>query len=175
MYKLFCIDLDGTLLNDKCKISKENIEAINYAKNRGFKICINTGRNYYSSIDYCKQINADYLIYLQGCFIFDLNNNKYIRNKIISFLYFLLYYMFPYKFIGNKYYGLKKLCKHLSIKLKEVISIGNDSSDLTMLNKSGLGICMINSDWVLKYNVNHITNFDNNNSGVADTIYEILK
>lgn len=43
-YKLICIDIDGTLLNDNKEISKENIEAIKKAAGKGIKIALITGR-----------------------------------------------------------------------------------------------------------------------------------
>lgn len=43
-YKLICIDLDGTLLDDKKRISEENIAAIRRASAQGVKIAIITGR-----------------------------------------------------------------------------------------------------------------------------------
>lgn len=44
MIKLIAIDLDGTLLNSKSEISKENIEAIKTAQSCGIEIVISTGR-----------------------------------------------------------------------------------------------------------------------------------
>lgn len=43
-YKLICIDLDGTLLNDNKEISPENIKVIKEAVNKGILVCITTGR-----------------------------------------------------------------------------------------------------------------------------------
>jgi Cof subfamily protein (haloacid dehalogenase superfamily) len=43
-YKLICIDMDGTLLDDKGKISEENMEAIKKAYDKGIMIAIATGR-----------------------------------------------------------------------------------------------------------------------------------
>lgn len=41
---LFCTDLDGTLLNDKKQISKENLDAIEYFKSEGGLFTFITGR-----------------------------------------------------------------------------------------------------------------------------------
>lgn len=46
MIKLIASDMDGTLLNSKHKISKENLEAIKKAKEMGIKFTIATGRMY---------------------------------------------------------------------------------------------------------------------------------
>lgn len=45
MIKLITIDLDGTLLKDHYIISKENMDAIEYAKKKGVLVGVNTGRN----------------------------------------------------------------------------------------------------------------------------------
>lgn len=46
MIKLIASDMDGTLLNDKRLISKENVQAIKKAQSKGIKFLIATGRNY---------------------------------------------------------------------------------------------------------------------------------
>jgi len=46
MIKLIASDMDGTLLNSKHKISKENLEAIKKAQEIGVKFAISTGRMY---------------------------------------------------------------------------------------------------------------------------------
>jgi Cof subfamily protein (haloacid dehalogenase superfamily) len=46
MIKLIVSDMDGTLLNSKHKISKENLEAIKKAEEIGIKFAIATGRMY---------------------------------------------------------------------------------------------------------------------------------
>ena len=46
MIKLIASDMDGTLLNSKHKISKENLEAVKMAQEMGIKFAIATGRMY---------------------------------------------------------------------------------------------------------------------------------
>ncbi|MBU3112820.1 Cof-type HAD-IIB family hydrolase [Clostridium lacusfryxellense] len=48
-YKLICIDMDGTLLNDKKTISERNIKAIRLAYDRGVRISVCTGRIFTSA------------------------------------------------------------------------------------------------------------------------------
>lgn len=43
-YKLFCIDLDGTLLTDRKEINGQDIEALRKASKQGVKIALITGR-----------------------------------------------------------------------------------------------------------------------------------
>ena len=56
MYKLIAVDLDGTLLDDKKEISKENIELINELIERGYEVVIATGRRYWSAKELTKSI-----------------------------------------------------------------------------------------------------------------------
>lgn len=48
-YKLICIDMDGTLLNNEGEVSEENKLALEKAKDKGIEIAITTGRIYYSA------------------------------------------------------------------------------------------------------------------------------
>ena len=48
-YKLICIDMDGTLLNDKKTISERNIRAIKLAYEKGVRIAVCTGRIFTSA------------------------------------------------------------------------------------------------------------------------------
>ena len=45
MIKLIASDMDGTLLNSKHEISKENLEAIKKAEDQGIRFTIATGRD----------------------------------------------------------------------------------------------------------------------------------
>ena len=48
-YKLICIDMDGTLLNDKKTISERNLRAISLASIKGVRIAVSTGRIFTSA------------------------------------------------------------------------------------------------------------------------------
>lgn len=49
LYKLIAIDLDGTLLNSRKKISTENRDMVNRIISLGYQVVIATGRRYYSA------------------------------------------------------------------------------------------------------------------------------
>ncbi|MGX7106838.1 Cof-type HAD-IIB family hydrolase [Hutsoniella sourekii] len=82
MIKLIAIDLDGTLLDSNHNLSEENIKALHFAKNKGVKIVICTGRPYPAMKDFVDQINLnaedDYFITYNGGIIFNARD----RNKI---------------------------------------------------------------------------------------------
>ncbi|KRO00155.1 Cof-type HAD-IIB family hydrolase [Companilactobacillus kimchiensis] len=69
-YKLIAIDIDGTLLNDKQKITKENIQAIRQALNKGIKVVLCSGRAYDGVIGNAQEIGLNgpdqYMIYFGG-------------------------------------------------------------------------------------------------------------
>jgi len=97
-YKLIAIDIDGTLLNDKQKISKENIQAIRRALKQNVKVVLCSGRAYDGVIGNAQEIGisgADqYMIYFGGNIIQNYNNEiiyqKSLKNeqceKIADFL-----------------------------------------------------------------------------------------
>lgn len=74
MYKLIALDLDGTLLTDDKKITKDNLDIINYLIDIGYEIVIATGRSYYSARAITNIINR-HLIYI-------CNNGNIIRDAI---------------------------------------------------------------------------------------------
>ena len=59
MYKLVCIDMDGTLLNSRKKISNANRDALKKAYDMGVHIVITTGRIYANAAYYSNLIGVD--------------------------------------------------------------------------------------------------------------------
>lgn len=72
-YKLICIDMDGTLLNNKHEVTDENKEAIKKANEMGVKIAITTGRIFCSAKYYSDIIGVSTPIIA--------SNGAYIREK----------------------------------------------------------------------------------------------
>lgn len=73
MYKLIAIDLDGTLLDDEKKISREDLEMLNKVMNVGCEVVIATGRRYYSAKKFVRDLDKNLVI---------LANNGNIVRKI---------------------------------------------------------------------------------------------
>lgn len=73
MYKLVCIDMDGTLLNKNHEVSEENKRALKEATDLGVNIAISTGRVFASARIYAKitGIKAPLIC----------SNGSYIRGK----------------------------------------------------------------------------------------------
>ena len=51
-YRLLALDLDGTLVNSKGEISRENVDAVQRARDAGVRVLICTGRG----LRECRQI-----------------------------------------------------------------------------------------------------------------------
>ena len=58
-YKLVCIDMDGTLLNSKGEVTKENKEVMKRAQEKGVHIALTTGRIYQSAKGFNKLIGLN--------------------------------------------------------------------------------------------------------------------
>lgn len=70
--------------------------------------------------------------------------------------------------------ALIKLAEHLDIKLNEIMAIGDNENDLSMLKIAGISVGMKNSNpHILKY-VDYITK-SNDEHGVAHAIYNFLE
>lgn len=59
MIKVIASDMDGTLLNSRHEISKENLDAIKKAQEIGVNFVIITGREYNSVNSYIKEVNLN--------------------------------------------------------------------------------------------------------------------
>ncbi len=67
---------------------------------------------------------------------------------------------------GNAIYGL---CKYLKINIEDVIAMGDDLNDISMIKEAGLGVAMGNAISEVKQIADEITK-TNNENGVAEII-----
>ena len=81
---LFCTDLDGTLYSDDMKVSRENLDAIEYFKSEGGLFTFITGRPIETSRHICDTIapNAPFGC-LNGGGIYDPVQKKYLWNAVL--------------------------------------------------------------------------------------------
>lgn len=73
----------------------------------------------------------------------------------------------------DKWYAIQELIKLENISSEEIATIGDNMNDLLMIQNSGFGVAMGNSNPTVKNNANFIT-LDNDESGVAVAIEKIL-
>lgn len=71
--------------------------------------------------------------------------------------------------------ALKWLADHLGISRENILAIGDSDSDVSMLEFAGISVAMKNGADSAKAVSDMISNFDNNESGVASVINELLE
>lgn len=80
-YKMICIDLDGTLLNDKHEISVENKRVLREVTARGIHVVLTTGRLFSSGRYYAHTIGiAPWVISSNGAYIKNIKDETRISN-----------------------------------------------------------------------------------------------
>lgn len=272
--KLFVTDMDGTLLNDEHKISKENLDALKELKEKGIEVLVATGRSdsevkayirqlgidapviccnggfitnvltkehisindirresVFKIMELCKKYRMSYILYGDEnvyvneisefvLMIQNYNNTLHDEDKIPLFiiddinkvinseervvkilisceghdLFQIVQKEFEkientttYKSIEkskvlidivshgvSKGNGIKQYAELKGIKKNEIVAIGNDFNDISMLECAGFSIAMGNAEEMVKSKADYVTK-DNNNHGVAHAIREQLK
>jgi hydroxymethylpyrimidine pyrophosphatase-like HAD family hydrolase len=74
---------------------------------------------------------------------------------------------------AGKDVGLRALCDHLGVKAEEVIAIGDNLNDLSMLKFAGLSIAMGNARAEVK-EICDVETLDNRHDGVAAAIEKYI-
>ena len=70
--------------------------------------------------------------------------------------------------------GVHFLAKMLKIPKSQIMAIGDLENDIELLSTIGIPVVMKNAKPKVKDYAKYITKKDNNNSGVADAIYEMI-
>ncbi|MGN0026230.1 MAG: Cof-type HAD-IIB family hydrolase [Clostridium sp.] len=84
-YKMVCIDMDGTLLGKRKKISKESKEVIKKVYEKGVEIVVTTGRIYNNAAYYSHLLGVKSpVIAANGAIVREKNNNEIIYENIIE-------------------------------------------------------------------------------------------
>ena len=85
MYKFVAIDIDGTLLNSRGKLSARTKEAVRRVINNGVKVVLTSGRVTNSAKQIAEEINSDrYMICDNGASIYDRSEDKVIFEAHIA-------------------------------------------------------------------------------------------
>lgn len=80
-----------------------------------------------------------------------------------------------YEFVDpavNKGEGLEKVCQHFGLSLDHVVAFGDESNDLEMLKKAGVGVAMKNATPPVKAIANVISEYTNDEDALAHFIEE---
>ncbi|GAA0179496.1 Cof-type HAD-IIB family hydrolase [Clostridium sediminicola] len=272
--KLFVTDMDGTLLNDEHKISRENLIALKELKEIGIDILVATGRanaevkayirelgidapviccnggyitnvmtkehisindiskeSVFKTMELCRKYRMSYILYgdeniyvdeISEFVLMIQNYNKTLQdedkiplvivddiNKVINSEERVVKILISceghdlfgivekelekientttYKSIEkskviidivshgvSKGNGIKQYADLKGIKKNEIMAIGNDFNDISMLECAGFSVAMGNAEEIVKSKADYITK-DNNNHGVAHAIREQLR
>lgn len=108
--------------------------------------------------DYLKRVEQDFTD------ILDRVDLSYSSNR---------YFEFNAKGV-NKGNGLRKLCEILKIDLSEVIAIGDNFNDLTMIQAAGLGVGVANAIPGMREHFDVITENDCGHGAVAEVIEKYI-
>lgn len=85
MYKMICIDIDGTLIKPDQTLSSETVKAIKRARDKGVMIVLSTGRMYRSARIYSDELELDFpIISANGSYVKDKATNEVIYEKTLS-------------------------------------------------------------------------------------------
>ena len=83
---LICTDLDGTLLNEKRRVSEENLKAIRYFQGEGGRFTFVTGRPYYNAAEIYQAVLPNAPV---GCFnggaVYDFSTGSYLHLQGLSY------------------------------------------------------------------------------------------
>ena len=66
--------------------------------------------------------------------------------------------------------GVKKLADYLGIDMADVICVGDERNDISMVTVAGVGVAMANGREELKAVADYVTQNDNNHAGIAEVI-----
>ncbi len=75
----------------------------------------------------------------------------------------------------NKYNSISYLCNKLNLQLSQVIYFGDNLNDKEIIKNAGCGIAMKNASQIIKDSAKYITDYDNNEDGVALFLEKIDK
>lgn len=75
---------------------------------------------------------------------------------------------------AGKGYALRYLCDYLQVPLENAYAAGDAPNDISMIKAAGCGIAMKNADSFVKESADVITEYDNDNDGLARFMQSVL-
>ncbi|MGE5652847.1 MAG: HAD family hydrolase, partial [Bacillota bacterium] len=84
-YKLLALDLDGTLINEECRIPETTVAKLRQAKEKGVIVTLATGRMWVSTRTYANDLKLGHpLITYNGAVIKDAEGRETLYEKLVS-------------------------------------------------------------------------------------------
>ena len=179
-------DWDGTLGGKKCKLSKENVEALRILKKLNYEIIIATGRHPNEIKRLLKEFPTfvQYIIGANGGYILDQNNNKMIykktiphnyKNEIINFAnehQTMIGYM-DYEDVSFTHFSKERKFMHPFTK-KDLLLIDKDHKN-RLKNDLGLIGLYIHEDKVLQDKLNNFMVLNNDSLSIIHTDENLIQ
>lgn len=184
---MVCIDLDGTLFlcpnlytSDTIYIHSKIYRLVEIIlmlkRSKSFRVNILDIRN---KKTWDKVINKNQNDILKALVLsFNRKKLKKIQYYIINELNLEAYMSSKFTLEINtkgidKASGVKKLAKYYKINQNEIICIGDNENDLSMIEYAGLGVAMENAKESIKKKSDFVTS-SNNNFGVGSVVYRYI-
>lgn len=70
--------------------------------------------------------------------------------------------------------ALEVLCSHLNIDMADTVAFGDGTNDLSMIERAGIGVCMVNGSPICKKAADIISEVDNDHAGFAVELMRLL-
>ena len=70
--------------------------------------------------------------------------------------------------------GVRKLASLLDIDISDVVCVGDERNDISMIEVAGIGVAMANAREELKAVADYVTVNDNNHGGIAEVIDKFI-
>lgn len=105
---------------------------------------------------------------------FRKNIADWAKNKVRT-IYSSDKYLEIYPWDAGKGSSLLFLCDYLGIPVSDTYAAGDAENDISMLEAAGCGIAMKNASDKVKAHANVVTNLTNDQNGLADMMYELLR
>jgi len=118
--KLIAIDLDGTLLNNKGRVSEVTSEVITEIRDQGHKVVIATGRHTNSALPIAEQLQlTDAVVCFNGALVMDLEKNQaglahsYVQSDIKNLIELVREWGYGYITSTQHSYHIEPQFRHL--------------------------------------------------------------
>lgn len=140
--KLIALDMDGTTLNSKGKLSERTISTLKTATDKNIIVSIATGRTL-SELDIITKANIDciqYAICANGACVWDLKQKCSIYTNLLSIesIKHIYEVMAPYDFIMDAYIDGKAYAKRTSVETLKSFGISNLHIDFLLKGRESV-------------------------------------
>lgn len=146
MFRLVCLDVDGTLVDTNMRIPPQVVKALIRLQTRGILITLASGRHIPSLQKYARLIKVELLGYYKehypADYEFVLSGDRYL--EVVDKH-------------ATKGQALQTVAQHLRISRSEIMAVGDHYNDVSMLEYAGFGVAMGNAPAVVQQKADWVT------------------